>query len=148
MDVNRRSTGENLAVMWPNETSKPWKGMPPGRPIRLTTDDVSFVADRMPELNAVIGEVVSWRTALTYGRKLVPTMVLYIMRGHEHKAAGPKTMLGRFQRGFERGFNNFRSAYYQLLETTLEHRKVFAACFLAFCLLSMALVFFLGEEMA
>ncbi|MGE5716791.1 MAG: ABC transporter permease [Acidobacteriota bacterium] len=76
MDRNRRSTGENLAVMWPNETSKPWKGMNPGRPIRLTTDDVQFVSDRMPELNAVIGEVVSWRTALTYGRKLVRGRVL------------------------------------------------------------------------
>ena len=30
MDRNRRSTGENLAVMWPSETTKPWKGMPPG----------------------------------------------------------------------------------------------------------------------
>ncbi len=76
MDLNRRSTGENLAVMWPNETSKAWKGMPPGRPIRLTTDDVSFVRDRMPELDAVIGEVVSWRTALTYGRKTVNGRVL------------------------------------------------------------------------
>ena len=76
MDVNRRSTGENLAVMWPNETSKPWKGMNPGRPIRLTTDDVAFVSERMPELPAVIGEVVSWRTALTYGRKTVNGRVL------------------------------------------------------------------------
>ncbi len=76
MDVNRRATGENLAVMWPNETSKPWKGMNPGRPIRLTTDDVAFVRERMPELSAVIGEVVSWRTALTYGRKLVRGRVL------------------------------------------------------------------------
>jgi putative ABC transport system permease protein len=76
MDRNRRSTGENLAVMWPNETSKPWKGMPPGRPIRLTTDDVAFVADRMPELTAVVGEVVSWRTVLTYGRKTVNGRVL------------------------------------------------------------------------
>ncbi len=76
MDVNRRSTGENLAVMWPNETSKPWKGMNPGRPIRLTTDDVAFVRERMPELTAVIGEVVSWRTALTYGRKTVNGRVL------------------------------------------------------------------------
>jgi putative ABC transport system permease protein len=76
MDRNRRSTGENLAVMWPNETSKPWKGMPPGRPIRLTTDDVAFVADRMPELTAVIGEVVSSRTVLTYGRKTVNGRVL------------------------------------------------------------------------
>ena len=76
MDRNRRSTGENLAVMWPNETSKPWKGMPPGRPIRLTLDDVPYVADRMPELAAVIGEVVSWRTAITYGRKTVNGRVL------------------------------------------------------------------------
>ncbi len=76
MDVNRRSTGENLAVMWPNETSKPWKGMNPGRPIRLTTDDVAFVRERMPELTAVIGEVVSWRTALSYGRKTVNGRVL------------------------------------------------------------------------
>jgi putative ABC transport system permease protein len=76
MDRNRRSTGENLAVMWPNETSKPWKGMPPGRPIRLTTDDVAFVADRMLELTAVVGEVVSWRTVLTYGRKTVNGRVL------------------------------------------------------------------------
>jgi putative ABC transport system permease protein len=76
MDRNRRSTGENLAVMWPNETSKPWKGMNPGRRIRLTMDDVPFVWDRMPELTAVIGEVVSWRTALTYGRKTVNGRVL------------------------------------------------------------------------
>ncbi len=76
MDLNRRSTGENLAVMWPNETSKPWKGMNPGRPIRLTTDDVPIVAERMPELTAVIGEVVSWRTVLTYGRKTVNGRVL------------------------------------------------------------------------
>src|ERR1700716_2757591 len=63
MDRNRRSTGENLAVMWPNETSKAWKGMPPGRPIRLRMEDVEFVWSRMPEMSAVIGESVSWRTA-------------------------------------------------------------------------------------
>ena len=79
-------------------------------------------------------------------RTLIPTLVMYIMRGHEHRAAGPKTIFGRYQRGFERGFEKFRDGYYQLLETTLGHRKVFAACFLAFCILSMGLVFFLGED--
>jgi putative ABC transport system permease protein len=69
MDRNRRSTGENLAVMWPSETTKPWKGIPPGRPIRPRIDDVDFVRARMPELQSVFGEIVSWRTALTYGRK-------------------------------------------------------------------------------
>src|SRR5438876_60391 len=64
MDKNRRSTGENIAVMWMGETSKPWKGMPPGRPIRLRIDDLDLVRARMPELKAVVGEVVSWRTNL------------------------------------------------------------------------------------
>ena len=76
MDKNRRSTGENLAVMWPDVTTKPWKGLPPGRPIRLRSDDVDFVRERMPELKAVHGEVTSWRTALTYGRKTVNGRVI------------------------------------------------------------------------
>src|SRR5256712_9447721 len=71
LDKNRRSTGENLAVSWPGETTKPWKGMPPGRSVRPRIDDVEFIRGRMPELRAVIGEAVSWRTALTYGRKNV-----------------------------------------------------------------------------
>src|SRR2546428_8795651 len=71
LDKNRRSTGENLAVMWPGETTKPWKGMPPGRPVRPRIDDLDFLRQRMPELRAVFGEVVSWRTAITYGRETV-----------------------------------------------------------------------------
>jgi putative ABC transport system permease protein len=76
MDKNRRSTGENLAVMWPGETTKAWKGMPPGRPIRPRMDDIEFIAGRMPELRAVIGESTSWRTAITYGRKTINGRVI------------------------------------------------------------------------
>src|ERR1043165_9499073 len=71
MDKNRRSTGENIAVMWMGQTSKAWKGMPPGRPIRLRIDGLGLLRDLMPELKPVIGEVVSWRTAIAYGRKTV-----------------------------------------------------------------------------
>jgi putative ABC transport system permease protein len=76
MDKNRRSTGENIAVMWMGETSKGWKGMPPGRPIRLRIDDLELIRARMPQLKAVVGEVVSWRTNLTYGRKTVNGRVI------------------------------------------------------------------------
>ena len=95
-----------------------------------------------------LAEAVVFAMLASYflSRTLIPTLVMYIMRGHEHRAAGPKTIFGRFQRGFERGFEKFRNGYYQLLETTLAHRKVFAICFLAFCVLSMGLVFLLGED--
>jgi putative ABC transport system permease protein len=76
MDKNRRSTGENIAVMWPGETSKGWRGLPPGRPIRPRIDDLEFIRGRMPELKSVIGEVVSWRTAMTYGHKTVNGRVI------------------------------------------------------------------------
>ncbi|MBV9144734.1 MAG: efflux RND transporter permease subunit, partial [Acidobacteria bacterium] len=95
-----------------------------------------------------LAEAVSFAMLASYllSRTLVPTMVLYIMRGHEHKAAGPKTFLGHFQRGFERGFERLRQAYRDLLGATLEHRGIFAVCFLIFCVVSFALIFFVGED--
>jgi putative ABC transport system permease protein len=71
LSQNSRAMGENIAVLWPGETTKAWKGMPPGRPIRPVADDVEFLQKRMPELKAVIGEITSWRTALEYGPKTV-----------------------------------------------------------------------------
>ena len=95
-----------------------------------------------------LAEAVSFAMLASYllSRTLIPTLVMYIMRGHEHREAAAKTYLGRFQRGFERKFEEFRRGYEALLETTLEHRGLFAACFLAFCVLSLGLVTFLGED--
>jgi putative ABC transport system permease protein len=73
---NRRSMGENIAVLWPGETTKGWKGIPPGRPIRPRADDIEIVRARMPELKSAHAELTSWRTALSYGRKTVNGRVI------------------------------------------------------------------------
>ncbi len=95
-----------------------------------------------------LAEAVVFAMLASYllSRTLVPTLVMYIMRGHEHKQAGPKGFLGRFQRGFERKFEDFRRGYTQYLVLALEHRKVFITAFLAFCILSLGLIFILGED--
>jgi len=107
-----------------------------------------FLAGVARFLFVPLAEAVSFAMLASYllSRTLIPTLVMYIMRGHEHRAAGPKTFLGRFQRGFERGFENFRQRYQSLLETVLEHRGIFAICFLLFCLLSLGLLAFLGQD--
>jgi CzcA family heavy metal efflux pump len=92
------------------------------------------------------GVVFAMLASYFLSRTLIPTLVMYIMRGHEHKAAGPKTFFGRFQRGFERNFEKLRNGYYQLLETTMAHRKLFAVVFLGFCVLSLGWIFFLGQD--
>src|SRR6201997_4850444 len=95
-----------------------------------------------------LAEAVSFALLASYllSRTLIPTLVMYIMRGHEHREESPRTYLGRFQRGFERKFEDFRGGYESLLETTLEHRGVFVVCFLAFCVLSLGLFTFLGQD--
>jgi CzcA family heavy metal efflux pump len=107
-----------------------------------------FLAGVAKFLFVPLAEAVSFAMLASYllSRTLIPTMVMFIMRGHEHRAAEPKSALGRFQRKFEHGFERFRGGYQQLLETTLENRKLFALCFVAFCVLSLGLVFFLGQD--
>ena len=88
-----------------------------------------FLAGVAKFLFVPLAEAVSFAMLASYllSRTLIPTLVMYIMRGHEHRAETPKSSLGRFQRGFERKFEDFRRGYEQLLETTLEHRGVFVA---------------------
>jgi len=73
---NTKGMGVNISVMWPSETSKPWKGMPPGRPVILRMDDVEYTNARMGELGFTMGELVNWRTAMTYGKKTVNARVI------------------------------------------------------------------------
>src|SRR5205085_11202033 len=95
-----------------------------------------------------LAEAVSFAMLASYllSRTLIPTLVMYIMRGHEHRAEAPTSYLGRFQRGFERKFEDFRRGYESLLETTLDHRGLFAVCFLIFCVLSLGLYSYLGQD--
>ncbi len=66
----RRGMGENIAVVWPGETSKVWEGLPTGRAIRPRVEDIEYLRHRMPDVHFV-GELTSWSTTLSYGRKTI-----------------------------------------------------------------------------
>jgi multidrug efflux pump subunit AcrB len=77
-----------------------------------------------------------------FSRTLVPTLVMFL---HETHGSRP----GRFARihqRFEHGFERLRTAYASVLQLCLEHRAVFAGCFLAFCALSLLLYPALGND--
>jgi len=88
-------------------------------------------------------------------RTLVLTMAKYLLQAHpatvdEHgqhiEQPAPKTMLGRFQQGFVNRFETFRAGYSGVLSLALENRKIFVVGFLAFVLLSFALLPGLGSN--
>ncbi|HET7888976.1 MAG TPA: efflux RND transporter permease subunit, partial [Bradyrhizobium sp.] len=101
----------------------------------------------VPMAEAVIFAMI-WSFILS--RTLVPTMAMYLLKPHQHEhgAALPPTRnpLVMFQRGFEAGFERFRSGYRDLLTLALRHRPTFVVCFLAFVIASFAMVPYLGQN--
>ncbi len=100
-----------------------------------------------------LAEAVVFAMLASYllSRTLVPTLVMYLLRGHEHEnkfkaGNGLTAPFKRFQIGFERRFEQLREAYHRTLQSAMEHRHVFVAAFLGFCILSLGLVFFLGQD--
>ena len=99
-----------------------------------------------------LAEAVVFAMLASYllSRTLVPTLLMYLLRGHEHEEHGePRGLfapLQRFQQRFERGFERVRESYHGTLASCLHHRRAFITGFLAFCVLSMGLVFFLGQD--
>src|ERR1700692_1905205 len=75
-----------------------------------------FLAGVAKFLFVPLAEAVSFAMLASYllSRTLIPTMVMFIMRGHEHRAAEPTNFLAKFQRGFERSFERFRGNYQRL----------------------------------
>src|SRR5438270_832491 len=99
-----------------------------------------------------LAEAVVFAMLASYllSRTLVPTLAKYLLKAHtegnEHEASVSRNPLVRFQRWFEHGFENIRSAYRGLLETFIDHRRIFAGGFLLACFLSFALYPWLGQD--
>ena len=100
-----------------------------------------------------LAEAVVFAMMASYllSRTLVPTLVMYFLKNHEHEdkfrvGTGFFAPFKRFQIGFERRFEQLRDAYHRTLRSAMDHRGLFITSFLLFCILSMGLVFFLGED--
>ena len=80
-------------------------------------------------------------------RTLVPTMANYLLGGHAHDPdAPPRSVFGRFQRGFEHRFEGARKAYAKALTSAIALRWTFVLGFLCFSVVSLALFPLLGQN--
>jgi len=100
-----------------------------------------------------LAEAVSFAMLASYGwsRTIVPTMAMYLLSGAdeykpEEHVGEKQGFFRRYQQKFEHGFERFREDYRHGLASVLVWPKLFGACFLAFCLLSVALVGVLGRD--
>jgi multidrug efflux pump subunit AcrB len=99
-------------------------------------------------LFAPLAEAVVFAMLASYvlSRTLVPTLVMLMM---DHAPAEPAAALGllrRVYRAFDARFERLRAGYIVVLTAVLAKRRLFAGLFMAFCVLSCALVFVLGRD--
>ncbi len=100
-----------------------------------------------------LAEAVVFAMLASYllSRTLVPTMARYLLveqteEERRERIERSRNALVRMQAKFETGFERFRDRYHRVLEAAVRHRRVFVVCFLAFCVLSFALIPFVGED--
>jgi multidrug efflux pump subunit AcrB len=108
-----------------------------------------FLAGVARYLFVPLAEAVVFAMLASYllSRTIIPTMVMYLLRGHEQDAHSKKPgLFGRFQQGFETRFERMRDSYRGSIEAIMLRRGIFVACFLAFCILSGGLYFALGSD--
>ena len=92
-----------------------------------------------------LAEAVVFAMLASYllSRTLVPTLAKFWLKRHESKHKSPG-LLGRFQERFEHGFERFREFYRSLLTLALEGGARFAAIFLGAMIATAVLAFPLG----
>src|SRR5215472_4717145 len=86
-----------------------------------------------------------------WSRTIVPTLAMYLLSSEDEYRADEHVgermgFLRRYQQGFEHTFERFRTGYRSALAASLGRPRLFAACFLTFCVLSAGLYFFLGRD--
>ena len=86
-----------------------------------------------------------------WSRTIVPTLAMYLLSSEDEYRADEHVgqrmgFLRRYQQGFEHTFERFRAGYRSALTAALARPRLFAACFLTFCVLSAGLYFFLGRD--
>src|ERR1700691_5789339 len=99
-------------------------------------------------LFAPLAEAVVFAMLASYilSRTLVPTLVMLMMDHAPASLTAAPSLLQRVYRAFNGRFEKLRSGYSVILAEVLERRRLFAGCFLGFCVLSCCLVFTLGRD--
>jgi len=101
-----------------------------------------------------LAEAVVFAMLASYviSRTLVPTLVMFMMKGHQQHKLNPATNafavgFAKIHHGFNDWFENFRNHFVILLSSLLQRRKQFAVIFFGFCVLSLGLYPLLGQDL-
>jgi multidrug efflux pump subunit AcrB len=95
-----------------------------------------------------LAEAVIFAMLASYilSRTLVPTLAMYLLKAKEHSTTASRNPLVRFQKAFERRFEQLRGLYHSLLTVLVRRRWIFVPAFLVACVAVFGLSPWLGQD--
>ncbi len=66
---SQKGLGDNITIVWPGVTSKEFRGLPTGRPIRISEEDIAYLKDRATTISRISPEYQRWSVRLNYGKQ-------------------------------------------------------------------------------
>ncbi len=69
IQVKQKGLGDAIVIAWPARTSKTWEGLPRGRPITLTDEDMELLRVEVPEIDRLSEEYSRDGVRLAVGTK-------------------------------------------------------------------------------
>ena len=99
-------------------------------------------------LFAPLAEAVVFAMLASYlfSRTLTPTLAMYLLKSSSGSRGPTRNPFVRLQRMFERGFENIREFYRNILSALVSWRAVFVPVFLGLCLCAIPLTVWLGQD--
>lgn len=67
--VAQKGLGDAIVIAWPSRTSKPWQGLPRGRPVRLVDGDIAMIRSEVEGLGRISEEYSRDGLRMTWGKK-------------------------------------------------------------------------------
>lgn len=86
----------NACIIFPHETSKPYKGFKKGRSWHMTYADVDRLKNLVPELETVVPSVSLWRISIARGETALSSSIVKSQRAEYARIEKPQLMYGRY----------------------------------------------------
>jgi putative ABC transport system permease protein len=75
---SQKGLGDNIAIFWPGITAKEFQGLPKGRRIRPTADDIKLIKQKSKLVKSISPEFSRWNSNLKYKKQSTLRLVIGI----------------------------------------------------------------------
>jgi len=91
-----KGLGENIVILYGGQTSKVYQGLPRGRRISFTDEDVRMLKEKIPQITGISGEYDMYGETLTYGSTTLTERVTGVLPPFEYMRTHYPQAGGRF----------------------------------------------------